>query len=124
MTKEQKEKALAFLKDMQECTYDGVEEIRTAIKCLEQPTSDDCVSRQAVLDKKVLIELPDGQKFYSIDPEDIKNLPPVTPTHSICKECKYCEDIGVKGTLYCKRYGINHLDGYYCADFEKRGDEE
>ena len=32
MTKEQKEKALAFLKDMQECTYDGVEEIRTAIK--------------------------------------------------------------------------------------------
>ena len=36
MTKEQKEKALAFLKDMQECTYDGVEEIRTAIEALKQ----------------------------------------------------------------------------------------
>ena len=41
MTREQKEKALAFLKDMQECTYDKIEEIRTAIECLEQQPSED-----------------------------------------------------------------------------------
>lgn len=51
-----------------------------AIKLIEQPTSDDCVSRQAVLDKAELIELEDGQTFYCIDPEDVKSLPPVTPT--------------------------------------------
>ena len=51
-----------------------------AIKLIEQPTSDDCVSRQAVLDKAELIELEDGQTFYCIDPEDVKALPPVTPT--------------------------------------------
>ena len=36
MTREEREKAIAFLKDMQECTYDGIEEIRNAIKALEQ----------------------------------------------------------------------------------------
>lgn len=41
---------------------------------------EDCVSRQAVLDKAELIELEDGQTFYCIDPEDVKALPPVTPT--------------------------------------------
>lgn len=51
-----------------------------AIKALEQQSCEDCVSRQAVLDKAELIELPDGQSFYSIDPEDVKNMPLVTPT--------------------------------------------
>lgn len=49
-------------------------------KIKEQQPSDDCVSRQAVLDTKVLIELPDGQSFYCISPEDVEELPPVTPT--------------------------------------------
>jgi hypothetical protein len=39
----------------------------------------DLISRQAVLDKKELIELEDGQSFYCISPEDVETLPPVNP---------------------------------------------
>ena len=74
MTKEQKEKALAFLKDMQECTYDGVEEIRTAIEALEKKHCEDCVSRQDVLD---LMQIRMGAKeLYKA----VYDLPSVTPT--------------------------------------------
>lgn len=45
----------------------------------EQEPCEDCISRQAVLDKKELIELEDGQSFYCISPEDVETLPPVTP---------------------------------------------
>lgn len=40
---------------------------------------EDCVSRQAVLDKKELVELEDGQSFYCINPKDIETLPSVIP---------------------------------------------
>lgn len=93
-------------------------------------TSDDCVSRADLLKiyENRFIEL---QKAHQTDKQlgvnwcinTLKDMPPVTPTHGTCKDCKYCEDIGIKGTFYCKRYGINHLDKYYCADFEKRGNE-
>ena len=89
-----------------------------AIKALEQQSSEDCVSRQAVLDKAYAygngLE-PDG---YCVNVEDIQALPPVTPTHCIaevrfskedlreicnerieiecthgtCKECKHWKD--------------------------------
>lgn len=39
----------------------------------------DCISRQAVLDKKELVELEDGQSFYCINPKDVETLPSVTP---------------------------------------------
>ena len=42
----------------------------------------DCISRQAVLDKKQLVELEDGQSFYCISPEDVKTLPSVIPKAS------------------------------------------
>lgn len=48
-----------------------------AIKLIEQQPSEDCVSRQAVLDKAELIELDDGQSFMCIDPEDVKALPAI-----------------------------------------------
>ena len=119
-----------------------------AIKLIEQPTSDDCVSRQAVLDKAELIELEDGQMFYCIDPEDVKALPPVTPTHCIaavrfskedlknicderieiecthgtCKDCKnFCCLNGIMPT--CKKYFRRVTEDFYCADFEKRVNE-
>jgi hypothetical protein len=41
---------------------------------------EDAISRQAVLDKKELVELEDGQSFYCISPEDVETLPPVNPT--------------------------------------------
>ena len=60
-----------------------------AIKALEQPTSDDCVSRQAVFEtiddcnsdglKGIFCSYDDGERFK----EYIKKLPPVTPTHCI-----------------------------------------
>ena len=40
---------------------------------------EDCISRQAVLDKKELVELEDGQSFYCINPKDVETLPSVTP---------------------------------------------
>lgn len=40
---------------------------------------NDLISRQAVLNKKELVELEDGQSFYCISPEDVETLPPVTP---------------------------------------------
>ena len=45
----------------------------------EQEPCKDVISRQAVLDKKELVELEDGQSFYCISPEDDETLPPVTP---------------------------------------------
>lgn len=42
---------------------------------------EDCISRQAVLDKKNLVELDDGQSFYCINPKEVKTLPSVTPQH-------------------------------------------
>ena len=74
MTTEQALKILKQTNQMANEAYD------MANKALEQQSSDDCVSRQAVISKKELIELPDGQSFYSIDPEEVENMPPVTPT--------------------------------------------
>lgn len=49
---------------------------------LEQEPCEDCVSRKAVLNKKELVELEDGQSFYCINPEDVETLPSVTPKES------------------------------------------
>lgn len=95
------------------------------------PASDDCVSRTQAIEwienlrqmDKCFGNYEDDYFPLSEVIDRLKNVPPVTPTHGTCKDCKYCEDIGIKGTFYCKRYGINHLDKYYCADFEKRGNE-
>lgn len=118
MTKEQKEKALAFLKDMQECTYDGVEEIRTAIECLEQQPCDDCVSRQAVA------EIINKQRFgihqisMGIIKEKIESLPSVTPTHGTCDDCHYSKE--KNNFQICTKYHeIVKRHGFYCADYEK-----
>lgn len=118
------------------------------------PSSEDCVSRQAVLDKKVLIELPDGQSFYDIDPEDVKNIPPVTPTqciaavrfskedlreicnerielectHGTCKDCKNNRKNPYARKQYtCElghRFKLRDCENFYCADFEKRGNSD
>lgn len=92
-------------------------------KALEQQ-SEDAISRQAVLNKKELVELEDGQSFYCISPEDVETLPSVTPQpktgHWINKkprwipslsmtihdayECSNCGQPGVhwwKHCIYC-----------------------
>ena len=50
----------------------------------------DCISRQAVLDKKELVELDDGQSFYCINPKDVETLPSVTPTISKMEQVEDC----------------------------------
>ena len=83
----------------------------------EIPNSSDCISRQAVLDKKELIELEDGQSFYCISPEDVETLPSVNPQpktghwidNGICYECSECGIIRAKGKTgkynYCPSCG-------------------
>lgn len=58
------------------------EALDLAIKALEQQPCEDCISQQAVLDKKELVELEDGQSFYCINPKDVETLPSVTPSIS------------------------------------------
>jgi len=60
-------------------TKDKYNALSMAIKALEQEPCEDAISRQAVLDKKELVELEDGQSFYCISPEDVETLPSVTP---------------------------------------------
>lgn len=60
--------------------------------------------------------------------KDISNL---TIIFGTCKDCKYYFDaskdnnIGnIYKTSYCRKHGKNiHREDFYCADFEKRGNE-
>lgn len=62
-------------KVLDEFLYDG-KSIREWMQII---TSEDCISRQSVLNKKELVELEDGQSFYCISPKDVETLPSVTP---------------------------------------------
>lgn len=96
------------------------EKMREAIKALEQEPCEDAISRQAVLDKEVYTETSDGWTGWTVDVNDIKELPPVTPAEKVghwiekdgnwyCSECdclaeewlekptyKYCSECGAK----------------------------
>lgn len=83
---------------------------------LEQEPCADAIGRQAVLDKKELVELEDGQSFYCISPEDVETLPPVNPQpkigHWIFDEildrhyyCSECKSMGVDYWDYCPNCG-------------------
>ena len=102
-------------------------------KALEQQPSEDCVSRQAVLEtiddcnsdglKGIFCSYNDGERFK----ECIKKLPPVTPTHGKCKDCKhyYMDEDGCG--YHCEKFDYTRFPVYadfYCADFEKRGNEK
>lgn len=105
---------------------------------IEQQFCEDCVSRAAVLAKKQLVELEDGQSFYCISPEDVKTLPSVTPqetswipikTRPMIEEEK--EEIGHEyayiydcplpddgqDVLITDRYGNVEIDTF-CRDYE------
>ena len=91
-----------------------------AIKALEQqPTSDDCVSRQAVLD--LAVDYGTNSATFLIPVSSVKNLPPVTPTrkvgkwkaiddtHSQCMEC---------GAIFCIT-SSNEWEVNYCPNCGK-----
>lgn len=87
-----------------------------AIKALEQQPSEDCVSRQAVIDNIDSISKHHGGIT------DIRlvvtQLPPVTPTHGICKDCKHVSQ-NDDNDRYCGLSGSYYDPNFYCADFEK-----
>ena len=89
------------------------------IEVLEQEPCEDCISRQAVLDKEVYTETSDGWTGWTVDVNDIKELPSVKPEQKIgrwiyhdgyipykheCSECgkrfgtdfNYCPNCGTK----------------------------
>ena len=120
MTKEQKEKALAFLKDMQECTYDGVEEIRTAIEALEQEPCEDTISRQAVLNTLFYNSDNNCEVVLNKELQDrIKALPHVTPARMkgkwIPRKAKYDNAVPVYECSIChKNNGFD--DDNFCPN--------
>lgn len=69
---------------------------------IEQQPCEDCVSRAAVLAKKQLVELEDGQFFYCISPEDVKKLPSVTPQQT--KMIPVSESMPEKTDYYLIQY--------------------
>lgn len=112
-------------------TFDMLEEVKNrAIKALEQQT-DDCVSRQAMLDAITEIDGNINMDIYTDEVREIvKELPPVTPTHGTCKDCKHWKDSdGVyrRGVGAESKCPINIKEAYegnfYCKWFEKRGNE-
>lgn len=103
-----------------------------AIKALEQQPSEDCVSRQAVLDE--IKSMSNANPSYwnhcdVVDREDlidsIKDLPSVTPTHGTCKDCENwnesedIESLGICDELSSTRDNHYTTERFYCANFKK-----
>lgn len=104
-------------------------------KALEQQPSDDCVSRAEV--KQFVEYIQSIKDSHNAEGTPINygticdlvirgwklmELPPVTPTHGTCKDCRWLitdED----GNYYCRQTGYFDSLDFYCADYEKRGDE-
>lgn len=99
------------IEQLKELGYEFGEKIRT---------SDNCVSRQAVKEGTIKygFRAPDMTVTEFIEDE----LPPVTPTHGICKDCKHFHNVR-KDFNICDLWTIACTDNHYCADFEKRGSE-
>jgi hypothetical protein len=71
----------------------------------------------------------DRQDFYLESTtefeEEIKELPPVIPTHETCKDCRhyYVDEDGYG--YHCERVDYTRFSVYadfYCACFKKRGE--
>lgn len=58
------------------------------------------------------------EQLYDLFVEMIKrdNMPPVTPTHGICKDCKHY----TKNMSMCHLIALPRSEDYYCADFERK----
>lgn len=110
----------------------SAEALDMAIKALEQQPSDDCVSRKELL-KLYGNRAFELQKTHQTDKQlginwcinTLNELPPVTPTHGTCKDCKHNYKTG-RNTFECSnghRFALREPSTFYCKDFEKRGNE-
>lgn len=92
---------------------------------LEQQPSEDCVSREKAL--LVLtgenLSIKSTDKLIALFDKRIKALPPVTPTHGTCKDCRHREGIDLDAS-FCAKHGNSARNDFYCADFEKRDSED
>ena len=98
-------------------------------KALEKQ-SDDCVSRQAVIDtvnNTIAKYIPTFIGPYEKIPLElaraIKNVSPVTPTHGTCKDCKYL--LRDSPDCFCCRITYRRMtnENFYCGNYEKREGE-
>ena len=93
-------------------------EIGRLRQALENPTSDDCVSRQAVLEHIDEWWNCGTEKIYDLRIR-IREMRSVSPTHGTCKDCKHINCEHHEETCDIDEYNPN----FYCADFKKRGVE-
>lgn len=94
-------------------------------------TTDDCVSRKFMYELGATCIATRDKNDKLIALGTIDELPPVTPIHGTCKDCKHWD----KDDKYCKHlsneygwfedddYRVDTEEDFYCADFEKRGNE-
>ena len=94
-----------------------------------QPTSDDCVSRQAVIDtvdNTIAKYIPTFIGPYEKIPLElaiaIRDISPVTPTHGTCKDCTNYVVGALDEEICIRGHELIH-ENFYCADYEKRGNE-
>ena len=89
-------------------------EYKLLMGLLEQPTSDDCVSRQAVLDKAWDVPY-EGKYIQVVDVGDIQELPPVTPTRKVGKWINSVYSVG----FTCTCCSLTQTSGFkydYCPN--------
>jgi DNA-directed RNA polymerase subunit RPC12/RpoP len=110
-----REEAIAFFKDMNECTYENLKAVEMAIKALEQQPCDDCISRQAAIETA-------KQHWYKPDIAGaLEELPSVKPktghwikiTPSGIYMCSECEQNVLTGDIdayhYCHHCGTRMI---------------
>lgn len=134
-----REEAIAFFRDMNECTYGNLEAVDMAIKALKQEPCEDCVSRKAVLNTlnridSVLDDNRTVETYKELLIACYNDLPPVTPAHKTGrwirneerKPLKYGYELIIKGK--CSNCGEVFSETYkmnYCPNCGARiGGEE
>ncbi len=86
---------------------------------MNRDTCDDCVSRQTVIE---IIKKSDACLYEKSDNnvliEEIKTVPPETPTHGTCKDCTNYVMGALDEEICLRGHELIHKD-FFCADFEK-----
>lgn len=128
MTNEQAKKFANCLKNNYTIDFNDMADFcDTVIKLLEQQPSEDCASKAEVLSQ--IKEWRDYEFVRMTNPyhyleKRIQSIPPVTPTHGTCKDCTHRGAIYADGDCFCDKDGLLRVRGFYCKDFEKRGNED
>lgn len=86
-------------------------------KIKEQQPSEDCVSREQALLALTGTNLGEksADELIALFDKRMRALPPVTPTHGTCKDCKKYRN----SLEHCTQWVMPTNDDFYCADYEK-----